>query len=113
MSERPQQSFDFGLQHERTALAWERTAMSMMAAGVLLARYAATDSRAWLALIGLFQVTIGAGLLLWASWHYEELHGPLREGTSVVHPTAARLIGISTVAFVSASLVLATLITFG
>ena len=38
--QRPERVFDLALQHERTALAWERTAIAAMVAGVVLARSA-------------------------------------------------------------------------
>jgi len=110
---RPRESFDVGLQHERTALAWERTAISMMVAGVILTRYAAADLHPLFAVFGLIQVAAGGGVLLWAAWHYEALHGPLRAGTGVIHPTAARIVGLTTVGCTSAALVLAILVTFG
>lgn len=107
---RPEQRFDVGLQHERTALAWERTAFSMMVAGAILARYAASVSHPGWALVGLAQVAVGGALIVWAGWHYEELHGPLRAGTSVVHPGAARLVGVTTVAFTGFGLVTALVV---
>jgi len=39
--------------------------------------------------------------------HYTELRGPLLEGSDVVHPTATRLVGLSTVAFTAIALTLA------
>jgi uncharacterized membrane protein YidH (DUF202 family) len=109
---RPDNHFDMGLQHERTALAWERTAISTMVAGVLLARYGAQDAHFTIALVGILQVAIGGGLLVWTGFHYDDLHGPLREGSSVVHPSAARIIGITTVVFTAFALVLAVLLAF-
>ena len=94
---RPDRSFDGGLQHERTALAWERTAISTMVAGTLLARYAADDGELLFALLGLVQVAFGAGLLAWSGAHYEELHGALRAGANPAHPLAARVVGLATV----------------
>ncbi len=111
-AQRPDTHFDGGLQHERTALAWERTAISSMVAGVLLGRYGAQDAHFAIALIGVLQVAIGGGVLVWAGFHYDELHGPLRQGSSVVHPGAARLMGLSTVVFSSFALLLAVLLTF-
>ena len=37
VGDRPTSSYDAGLQHERTALAWERTAISAMVAGIVFA----------------------------------------------------------------------------
>lgn len=104
---RPASVFDRGLQHERTALAWERTAISTMVAGLLLSRYAAQSLTTWLAAPGIAQVVLGGALLLWAARHYDDLHGPLRQGESPVHPSAARVVGLSTVAFTGIGTVLA------
>ena len=83
-----------------------------MVAGVLLGRYGAQDAHFAIALVGFLQVAIGGGVLVWAGFHYDDLHGPLREGASVVHPQAARLIGLTTVVFSSFALLLAVLLTF-
>lgn len=97
--ERPERRFDEGLQHERTALAWERTAISTMVAGVVLVRSATTEGLTVFGGVGLLEALIGGGLLLWASWRYEELHGVLRRGDSVVHTHATRLVGLTTAGF--------------
>ncbi len=111
--DRPTERFDVGLQHERTALAWERTAISSMVAGVFFGRYAAGASHPGLAVLGLLQVAAGAAVLVWAGWHYDELHGPLRRGTSVVHPTAARFVGLSTAVFSGLALAVAVVDVLG
>ena len=108
--ERPPNVFDVGLQHERTALAWERTAIASMVAGVLLARYAADSLPYGYAGFGIAQVVLGGALLVWSARHYDELHGPLRVGESPVHPDAARVIGLGTVVFTGVSLTLALVI---
>lgn len=110
---RPDTVFDPGLQHERTALAWERTAIAVMVAGVLLARYAAQTVHFAIAFAGIGQVVVGGLVLVWSARHYEDLHGPLRAGTSPIHPTAARIVGIATVVFSGIGLVLAVLIAIG
>jgi uncharacterized membrane protein YidH (DUF202 family) len=107
---RPASVFDTGLQHERTSLAWERTAISMMVAGLLLSRFAATEEFWLLAAGGMAQVTFGAVLLVWSGLHYEDLHGPLRSGTDVVHPSAARWLGVVTIAGTGAGLVAAVVV---
>lgn len=99
--------FDSGLQHERTSLAWERTAISMMVAGLVLSRFAATEAFWLLAAGGMAQVTFGAVLLVWSGVHYEELHGTLRRGADVVHPSATRWIGLATIAGTGAGLIAA------
>jgi putative membrane protein len=104
-------SFDIGLQHERTALAWERTAIATMVSGVLLARYAATSAHVLLALIGLLQVAAGGILLLWSTLHYDSRGHTLRDDAPVAEPVITRLIGLSTLVFIAASLVLAVALT--
>lgn len=114
MIDRPPRSrpvIDAGLQHERTALAWERTAISMMVAGILLARYAAQDAHFTVGLLGLIHTAVGGGILVWAGSNYEGLHGPVRAETEVVHPNLARLVGITTVVSTGLALLLAVILT--
>ena len=113
MSQRPTSVFDAGLQHERTSLAWERTAIASMVAGVLLARYAAETTYYVFAGVGLLQVVTGSLILLWSGRHYDDLHGPLRAGVSPVHPTAARVIGVGSIAFTGIAMLLALIVAVG
>lgn len=107
---RPDTVFDSNLQHERTALAWERTAIATMVAGTLLARSAA-DVHIALGAAGVAQVLLGASLLIWTGLHYEQLHAPLRRGESPVHPGATRIIGMTTMAFTGFATVMAVVIS--
>ena len=100
---------DPGLQQERTALAWERTAIALMVAGVLLARYAAETSHWTVALAGVIETVIGGALLVWSGVHYTELRGPIVAGTDVVHPTATRIVGASVVTFTGFALAFAVI----
>ena len=95
----PTDHFDAGLQHERTALAWERTAVATMVAGTILARYAITSDLFFIAFLGVVQVAYGGLMMAWTGIHYDELHGPLRGGDPVVHPTATRWVGRATILF--------------
>lgn len=104
---RPGASFDDGLQHERTALAWERTAIAAMVAGIVLGRVAAVYGYWMAAVAGLVQTVFGAALLVWAGVHYDDLHGPLRDGADIVHPRATRVVGLATLAMIAVAGVLA------
>ena len=108
--DRPTTVFDPGLQHERTALAWERTAIATMVAGVLMARYAADELHPSIAAFGVAQVVFGAVLLVWSAHHYDDLHGPLRAGASPIHPTATRIVGVGAILFTGAGLAVAVVI---
>ncbi len=108
---RPTRVFDPGVQHERTALSWERTAVAMMVAGAILGRYASSHGHFALGTLGVMWVVVGGVVLLWAARHYEDLHGPLRAGETPANPTVTRLVGISTVAFSGVALILAVLLT--
>jgi hypothetical protein len=81
-----------------------------MVAGVLMARYLAQELHLSVAAVGVAQVVFGAVLLVWSADHYEDLHGPLRAGTSPIHPVAARAVGIGAMLFTGAGLVLALVI---
>ena len=105
--DRPGGVFDPGLQHERTALAWERTAIAGMVGGTLLARYAAAALHPAWASIGIAAVSLAAALLVWAGRHYDDLHGPLRAGENPAHPAAVRLVGLGSITFTAAALGLA------
>ncbi|MEM9516644.1 MAG: DUF202 domain-containing protein [Actinomycetota bacterium] len=102
---RPARVFDRMLQHERTALAWERTAIAVMVTGVLFARQAATIHES-LGALGVAQVVLGGVVLIWAGKHYDDLHAPLRAGQSPVHPGAARIVGLASIGFIGAALVI-------
>ena len=94
------------LQHERTALAWERNAIACVVVGLLFVRTASSLHLA-LTVIGFAQVGFGSVLLVWAGYNYDSLHGPLRASESPVRPTAARVVGLGVATFSG----LATLVT--
>ena len=108
---RPVNSIGGGLQHERTSLAWERTAIAMMVAGVVLARYAASSVHFTLGFVGVLQTFSGGVLLAWAGRHDDDLHNPALPASAVPQVRLTSLIGLLTVIFTSASLGLAILIT--
>jgi uncharacterized membrane protein YidH (DUF202 family) len=93
-----------GLQHERTTLAWERTAFSLMGAGVVLGRFAAVNELVLAEVIALPLVVLGAVLLVWAGAFYERRAEHIAASHDVAHPGAARLVGTVAVAATGASL---------
>jgi uncharacterized membrane protein YidH (DUF202 family) len=98
-----------GLPEERTALAWERTAISTMLIGLLIARYA-TQSLHWtFGVVGLVVVAAGGCLLVWAESRYEELQSAT--GNSV-HPTAVRVVGLLAVVLAGLAMLVAIAIAF-
>ena len=104
---RPPNSIGGGLQHERTSLAWERTAIAMMVSGVLLARYAANELHPALGLLGIAETIGGGALLYWAGAHDRQLHDPTEPASAVPKVLLTRVIGLSTVAFSAIATVIA------
>ncbi|MGF1596892.1 MAG: DUF202 domain-containing protein [Acidimicrobiales bacterium] len=99
-----------GLQHERTSLAWERTGIAMMVSGLVLVRFAELNGLIRLSGIGVIE-TVGGGLLLWwAARHDDELHNPAAPASAVPRVGQARVMGLSTVAFTSVSLLIALVV---
>lgn len=92
---RPVRPYAVELQHERTALAWERAAFSLMGLGIVLARFAAAHDQWVLVAAGLALVVAGTGLIAWTQVTYEVRGHTLRRGDDVAHPGATRLVGIT------------------
>jgi putative membrane protein len=109
----PEQIFDVGLQAERTALAWRRTALAMAVAAVGAGRLAAPVLgfvAVLLGAVGLVQaalVAYAAGRRYRAVHRSLWVHGDLRAIRLVVLPVAAMagsgvVVGLLAVAFVLA-----------
>lgn len=101
---------DPGLQAERTSLAWERTAIAVMVAGVLLARYEADDLPA-AAAVGLAATVAGAALLVWSGVQPDDPRPAGPEGTAA-KLAMVRVLGLGTVTFLAAAVVLTLAIAF-
>lgn len=104
---RPENSIGGGLPHERTALAWERTSIAMMVAGVAFARHASREAHLLLSGVGVAKIVAGAALLVWAAKNDRMLHDPALPANVVPQTGLTRVIGISTTVFTAVSLGLA------
>lgn len=113
MSNHRRVPLDAMLPPERTALAWERTAIAIMVAGVAFARFAADALTAAVAFAGIVVVVAGAAMLVWAGLRYDRLGTDLDEQAPVVAPSATRVVGAASVAFIGLSLVVATVAALG
>lgn len=105
--DRPDVVFDPGIQQERTSLAWERSAVSIMASGVLLASYAAQTRHFLVGILALGIVVFGSAVLVWSALHYEDLHGTLRDGVNPTFPTATRILGLGSIVVCATAMVIA------
>jgi putative membrane protein len=106
MTGRPDRVFDPAVQHERTALAWERTSVAQMVGGALLLNHAINVNATWAEILGLLVAATGAITLLWSARRYEDLHGNLRSGTDVTHVAMLRSVTWVTVILSAASVLL-------
>lgn len=107
MPARPHQVLDPGVQAERTALAWQRTALSLAAAGVLYLH--ATVGRAWLLVPGAVLLVVAAATLL-AGWRrYERLHQQIQTGAPVAAPRPLATLAATVTLFSACAILLAVL----
>jgi uncharacterized membrane protein YidH (DUF202 family) len=98
--------FDVGLQHERTALAWDRTGLSLLVVGALTLRSGGPPYDDLLHVPGYAAMLVGA-VLLWAGGRrYRRREADLRRGASPVQPHLVRLTGIVAMVVSVAALVL-------
>lgn len=89
-------------------MAWERTAFSGMAVGLLLTRLGASVHLAF-GVVGVVQVCASAALLVWTGKRYQSLHGRLRAGEPATHPSAVAAVGIGTTVATALATVLAVI----
>ena len=101
-----------GLQQERTALAWERTAVATMVAGLLLTRSAAEDAHRLIAVAGLAQTILGAFVLVWGHLHRERLRPP-GDPRPLARAGLVRLVATATAGFSGIALVLVVTVSLG
>jgi uncharacterized membrane protein YidH (DUF202 family) len=107
MPARPHQVLDPGVQQERTALAWQRTGLSLAAAGVLYLH--ATVSRAWLLIPGAALLLVAAATLLTGWRRYERLHQQLQTGAPVAAPRPLATLATAVTLFSTCAILLAVL----
>lgn len=98
-----------GLPTERTTLAWERTAIAMMGAGLVLARQGARTVHTAIGLIGVAQVVAGGLLLAWSLRNDQFVRNPDDPPGAVPQVGLTRLVGLGSLAFTGAGLLLGLL----
>jgi uncharacterized membrane protein YidH (DUF202 family) len=98
--------FDLGLQHERTALAWDRTGLSLMVVGALTLRSGGPPYDDLLHAPGYLALAVG-GVLLWAGGRrYRRREADLRRGASPVQPHLVLVTGFTAIGVSVAAMVL-------
>lgn len=94
--------FDPGLQPERTALAWRRTALALLAGSLVASRILAELLGPWAALLGLLGVALAAWLLAALHRRYRQHYESLT-GSGGAGRVAGGVLVFATAAFVFAA----------
>lgn len=84
-----------GLPHERTALAWERTAIALMVAGIALTRSLSAHGHPVLGVVGAVWVLGGGALMWWAATNHQLLHDPTLPADVVPQTGLTRVVGLA------------------
>lgn len=101
----PANRTDDGVPHERTGLAWQRTAIASMVAGVAFTRVLTAESHPALGLVGIVWVLASGSLLAWASSNDAMLRDPHRPAVAVPQVALTRVVGLLTTVLSLLSLV--------
>lgn len=107
----PADRTDDGVPHERTGLAWQRTAIALMVAGVAFTRVVSADGHPALGMIGIVWVLAGGVLLAWAASNDSLLRDPLRPASAVPQVALTRVVGLGATALALLSLATAVALT--
>ncbi len=95
----PDELFDPGLQQERTALAWDRTAVAILVAASVMLRDAIVNGLVAFIGVAAAFIAVGAAVLVVAYLRYGALHVILRRAGTVAEPILVRVVGTATVVF--------------
>lgn len=104
-ADEPDGVLDLGLQHERTALAWDRTALSLLVVGALVVRSVREHGPLW-ALPGYLTLAVGGAVLWLGTRQRRRRERELRAGVSPVRVGLVRLTGVAAVGISLVALVL-------
>ena len=96
------------LANERTLVAWNRTALALIAAGLGAAQLLDLGSRALSLILALPLMALGAVLALASYRQWEDNERALRLGLPLTHPSLARGLGVTIALVGVAAIVLAT-----
>jgi uncharacterized membrane protein YidH (DUF202 family) len=97
---------DLGLQHERTALAWDRTALALIVVGAFSVQVAGGGIGELAHLPGYLVAGLGAVLLWLGARRYWRRDADLRAGSSPVRPRLIVVTGVAATVMGLTSLVL-------
>ena len=102
--------FDIGLQPERTALAWRRTGLALLAGSLIATRVLPELLGPWAALLGFAGVIAAAILLIGIHRRYRDHYGSLKERGDRVPLAGGRLIAAVTLFSLGAGVVSALVV---
>lgn len=92
----PDRVFDPGLQQERTALAWDRTALAMIASGLIYARAVGPPYVRLAQAPVVIALVIGGAMLVLGARRYADLHATLRADRPVERVRYVRAVWLGT-----------------
>ena len=95
---------DPGLQAERTALAWSRTALALLANSLLILRSGWVTERTTITALGLVLLIAAAGLHWHGAWRHRELvspNGAVAPRTAVMEATAIVTLAVCAIGLLS------------